>query len=296
MVIGHKKQQDFLEKSFQAKTSSHAYLLEGQSKLGKKTVAIEMAKRILQEDISRRSHPDYVFIEAETKEIKIDQIREFIWRFSLTTSGNNPKIAIIDNAHRMNQEAQNCFLKTLEEPRGNAIIFLISAFPQMLLPTILSRCEAVKFHLVANEEIKSYLADQKISAEEREEISKVAMGRPGVAVDFISDAAKLKQRKKIVTDFLKMAEAPLTTRFKYMNNLLLEEKGITETLNVWVWYLRRVLIDKLSGVNSVRAVGLATKSPLQLGKIIKKIEETRFLISFSNANPKLALEAMAIGF
>ena len=154
MIIGHQKQWEFLKKSFELGRATHAYLFEGQEGLGKKTLAIELAKEILKEDVSKKHHPDYVLIEPEKKEIQIGQIRDFIWRLSLKPVLGQVKFAIINQAHSMNEEAQNCFLKTLEEPKGNALMILITEYPQMLLPTIRSRCEIIKFYPVKRSEIE----------------------------------------------------------------------------------------------------------------------------------------------
>ena len=111
-------------------------------------------------DIIKRQHPDFIFIEPEKKEIQISQIRECIWRLSLKPSVAPFKIAIIDEAHCLNQEAQNSLLKTLEEPRGKTLIFLVTEYPERLFPTIISRCQILKFYSVPKEEIERYLVDE----------------------------------------------------------------------------------------------------------------------------------------
>ena len=160
MLIGHQKQRNFLEKTAKSDKLAHAYLFCGQEKLGKKTIAVEFAKWLFKEDVIKRQHPDFIFIEPEKKEIQISQIRECIWRLSLKPSVAPFKIAIIDEAHCLNQEAQNSLLKTLEEPRGKTLIFLVTEYPERLFPTIISRCQILKFYSVPKEEIERYLVDE----------------------------------------------------------------------------------------------------------------------------------------
>ena len=142
MLIGHQKQREFLEKTAKSGKLPHAYLFSGQEKLGKKTLALELASFLigLPQDKNKNhfsplnshyltnNHPDFIFIEPKQpdssksltakKEIYILQIKDLIKRISLRPSLSKLKVAIIDNAHLMNQEAQTCLLKTLEEPKG----------------------------------------------------------------------------------------------------------------------------------------------------------------------------------
>jgi len=120
MIIGHQKQWEFLKFLVKIKKIPHALLFVGPEKIGKKTLALEFASLILKQSL--RGHPDFVFLEPINGEIKISQIRELILRLSLKKSSAPFKIVIIDNAHLMNFQAQNCFLKTLEEPKGESVL------------------------------------------------------------------------------------------------------------------------------------------------------------------------------
>src|SRR4030042_3169271 len=163
MLIGHQKQWQYLKKLAESDKLAHAYLFCGQEKLGKKTIAVEFVKWLFKDDVIKRQHPDFIFIEPVKKEIQISQIRECIWRLSLKPSVAPFKIAIIDEAHCLNQEAQSSLLKTLEEPKGQTILFLITEYPEGLFSTIVSRCQTLKFYPVKKEEIENYLRSQKIS-------------------------------------------------------------------------------------------------------------------------------------
>jgi DNA polymerase-3 subunit delta' len=96
--------------------------------------------------IARGVHADVLLIEpGETGTIKIDQVREAIERSAYRPFEGRRRIVIIDNADALNAEAQNALLKTLEEPPAASTFVLVTARPDMLLPTVLSRCQRLRF-------------------------------------------------------------------------------------------------------------------------------------------------------
>jgi len=321
MLIGHQKQWQFLRKSAEAGRISHAYLFVGQAQLGKKTLAIEFVKRLLvDENIQEKQHPDFIFVEPKGDEIQISQIREFIRRLSFKPLISPFKAAIIDQAHCMNQEAQNCLLKTLEEPKGRAVLILITEHPETLFPTILSRCEIIKFYPVRKIEIKKYLERQGIPSKEIEELIRSCMGRPGAVIDLISDPQKLENQRRAVKDLIKFSNSELSTRFQYVKDLSQAPQNLREILDIWLGYFRNVLLTRIMGQEhsstralakrgderssstterrecSERSEGLQFNnySSARLRKILKLIQRINFLIAKTNVNPRLALEILAI--
>jgi DNA polymerase-3 subunit delta' len=299
MIVGHQKIWQYLSKSAEQNKLNHAFLFSGEEQLGKRTLALEFAKLILKEDITKKQHPDFIFIWPEKKEIQIPQIRECIWRMSLKPSVAPYKIAVIDQAHCLNQEAQNCLLKTLEEPKGNSLILLITDQPERLLPTILSRCQTLKFYPVPKEEIKKYLKTQNISEIQTQEIVDVSDGRPGTAIDLVKSSDKLKNQKALIADFIKISNSDLAIRFQYADNLAKEPQNIKETLDVLLRYFRQMLISGVAKVSDSKYSfeNKLDSAPIaKLKNIVRIIQETNFLISSTNANPRLALEILMLEF
>jgi len=299
MVIGHQKQWQFLKKSAELGKLPHALLFTGQEKLGKRTMAIEFAKWLLKEDIEKKQHPDFNFITPAGKEIQISQIRELIWKLSLKPSQASFKIAIIDEAHCLNQDAQNCFLKTLEEPRGQTLIILITEMPELLFPTIISRCEFIKFYPVPKKEIEDYLKEQglaelrssrairsacAIEEKEIQVIAQICQGRPGVAIEFLNDIKKMKERDKKINELAKLTNSGLSFRFQYAKTIS-ETPGLKEILNTWLSYFRDILLSKLSENQKI--------SEFDINRL-KQIQKINFLISTTNINPRLALEILML--
>src|SRR2546423_539576 len=97
------------------------------------------------------------------------------------------RVALLANAERMTEAAQNCLLKTLEEPPPNTVLILTTAYPDHLLPTCLSRCQVIGLSLVGRPALAGFIAGRHDNAEEAEVLAGLAHGRPGWAVRAISD-------------------------------------------------------------------------------------------------------------
>ena len=291
MTIGHQKQWQFLRKSLELGKRSHAYLFSGETQLGKKKFALEFAKLINGENFDF-GHPDLILIEpSEGREIQIIQIRELIQKLSLKPYSAFLKVAMIDQAHLMNSEAQNCFLKTLEEPKGNTVLILITEAPETLFPTIRSRCEIIKFYPVKISEIENYLKNQGISKEKSKAIARLSLGRPGLAIDFLTNPQKLENQKKTIEELIKISsgKTSLSLRFQYAKDLAMNPE-LSEILNIWLSYFRTLLLEQFLPPEVKKPEYPFSK----LKNIIKQIQNTNFLISTKNINPRLALEILML--
>ena len=110
------------------------------------------------------NHPDFLWLDSEDgKSIKIDQVRYLQEKIAEKPILSNNKVYIINNSDLMTTEAQNCLLKTLEEPPEYATIILILSNENKLLNTIKSRCTKIIFHNLTNEDLEKYAKDNGIS-------------------------------------------------------------------------------------------------------------------------------------
>ena len=309
MLIGHQKQLNYLKRIAESGKIPHALLFSGQKKLGKKTIASEFIFWLFEEPGVPKilGHPDFILIEPQEKhpeaersslrgspapssalvrgQIQINQIRDLSWRLSLKPIKAKLKAVIIDEAHSMTPEAQNCFLKTLEEPKGNTILILITEKPNFLLPTIISRCQSIKFYPVKKDEIERYLKNQEgLSKEEIEEILEIAQGRPGRAVELAFAKEKFEFYKKRTKELAKIFNSNLSSRFQYAKEISTKE-NLQEILEIWLNYFRNIFIKNCS-----------TPSAKHLGNILQQIQRTIYLISTTNVNPRLALEILMMNF
>jgi len=255
MIIGHKKQWEFLKKKFELNQLSHAYLFSGQKEIGKRSFAVEFAAFI------GCKFPDLIIVESEDgKEISIAKIREVQSFLSYKSYYGGFKIVVVDDAEKMNQEAQSCFLKTLEEPKGRTLLILISAKPDMLLPTIISRCQSVKFF------------------------------KPK---DLPVNQERLRREQEILSDLLPIINSNFAQKFKYVKGIDFEKQDASEILEVMQKYLRHLLMVKIGTEKSDIEEGRFKKySVNDLKKILNLVEDISRKLTFTNANPKLALEIL----
>jgi len=207
----------FLKKSAELGRIPHALLFYGQDQEEKMSIALEFVKLVNGPDALDGVRPDLVLIEPlEDKEIKIFQIRDLHSRLSLKSYSAPFKIAIIKQAHYLNQEAQSAFLKLLEEPKGKTIFILITEYPEMLLPTILSRVERLRFYSPKS---------QIFPKEEAEKISKIA-------------------------------RSSLDRRFQYAkelaDELADEPQNLRKNLEHWLVYFREILLSDPNQPKTVR--------------------------------------------
>ncbi|TSC94404.1 MAG: DNA polymerase III subunit delta' [Parcubacteria group bacterium Licking1014_1] len=290
MLIGHRKQWDFLKRKFEQNQLSHAYLFAGESQLGKNTFAKEFVKlinclalRSFSEGgladkeqacqkcqncrmIERGNFPDLLTVKSDENEIKINRIREAQNFLSYKSYYGSFKAVIVDDAEKMNQEAQSCFLKTLEEPKGKTIIILISSRSETFLPTITSRCQTVKFFR---------------------------------SQDIILNPDKIEKENKLLKEALKVIGSGLAGKFQYVKSLDLESQGLKEILTTLIKYFRCLLFFKIGAELQKEQkyfietpADLKNYSTLKIKKIINLMEDLDQQTSSTNASPKLALEIL----
>jgi len=226
-MLSNQKQRQFLRKMAELGKTPHALLFYGPKACPKLALALEFIKLLNCEaekfedrpcltcraclDIEKNTHPDLAIIEPqESKEIKIIQIRDLQNNLSLKPYSAPFKAAIIDQAHLLNQEAQSAFLKILEEPRGNVLFILISEYPEILLPTILSRVERLRFY----------------SSPTR---------------------SKSKEEQAVIAEIVQLSRQNLLSRFQYAKALAEDSVDIRSVLDVWLDYFREALLSIING-------------------------------------------------
>jgi DNA polymerase III subunit delta' len=145
--------------------------------------------------ITTAGHADVHLVEPDDKDsIKVDAIREMSQMLQLRPMEGRFRISIVRDADRMNPQAQNALLKTLEEPPGSAHLVLTTSRPQAILPTVLSRCQKVPFAPVPSREIAALLVREKGSDEKSALLlAALAQGAPGRA--FAGDAGAVVEAR-----------------------------------------------------------------------------------------------------
>lgn len=169
-IIGNEEIKKILQDSVKRNQASHSYLFIGTEGIGKQMIAKEFAKMLLCLgeikydnqcksciEFDSQNHPDFFIIEPDGNAIKIEQIRQLQKRVQEKPIISEKKVYLINDAEKMTKEAQNCLLKTLEEPPEFSTIILIGNNENTFLSTIKSRCMILRFKTIENAQIRKYL-------------------------------------------------------------------------------------------------------------------------------------------
>src|SRR6266705_2107553 len=139
---------EYLRRANEQNRLAHAYLISGPTGSGKQLLAAELASLVngtKASDVFSVKARD-IFIaqpESKSRRIIIEQIRDLEHTLQMRASNGRRKVAIISEADRLQPQAANAFLKTLEEPPKDSLLLLLSALPEALPDTIVSRCIAI---------------------------------------------------------------------------------------------------------------------------------------------------------
>jgi replication-associated recombination protein RarA len=178
-LVLHRNTREQLERFIA--TPSHAILLVGASGMGKQTVAESLAATLLGlEAKDLANYPNYLHVQPDGASISIEAIRQLQKFLQLKTTGQRPlrRAILITDAQELTTEAQNAYLKMLEEPPADTVMILTASSPRALLPTILSRLQTIVVHVPGNEELSPLLAGAA-DAEARQAIA-LSGGMPGL--------------------------------------------------------------------------------------------------------------------
>lgn len=193
-VIGHKPAIAWLQRRVAAETIGHAYLFLGPSGIGKRFVAHQLAQRLqcdrpTSDDacgqcaacqaVAADRHPDVIVVTVpeESRQIKIEQIRQLQHWLGFTPFSGRRKVAIVDEADSMQEPAASALLKTLEEPPPSAVLILIAVAESRLLPTIVSRCARLFFGPLPTAQLTAALTAQGVAPSRADAVTRMAAGR-----------------------------------------------------------------------------------------------------------------------
>ncbi len=221
-IVGNSEIKEYLIKVSTTGNVSQSYLFVGTEGIGKLLIAKEFAKKVLCLNKEKEqacecksckcfeglNHPDFYVINEEGDTIKIEQIREMTSKIIEPPIVANRKIYIINDCDKMTVEAQNCLLKTLEEPPEFAIIILITARENLVLNTIKSRCMMLKFKNISKEELKQYAIRNLGFEQVTEDLLESFHGSIGQALVQKQIQDELSQIRHIVDD---LATEDITT-------------------------------------------------------------------------------------
>ncbi len=247
-IIGQELAKKILLNAMRNNKIPNAYLFYGEDGVGKFLVAVAFAKAVncLEKEwdfcdkcrncrlIDEKRTPDFKIVEPEdTDQIKIDTIRDIKKEVGFKKVHLKRRFVIIREAEKMNREAQNAFLKTLEEPPSDTTFILITRNIFGLYPTIISRCQKIRFRKLKKEEIKKYLEDNlNMVSAYAEDIASISQGRLDIALKIAS--GELLALNQMVRKFI---EADVRKKLQILGEI----EDLEEFLHLLLWNLKEKL-------------------------------------------------------
>jgi DNA polymerase III, gamma/tau subunits len=326
-IKGQDKAVSFLRGLIKSGRIGHAYIFNGPSGVGKKLTAINLAKAancialapaksadsalsldvrsdlidacgecISCRKIDSFNHPDVFLLkpEKEGASLKIDSIRAMIRDIGLKPYEGRKKFYVIDEAGSLTEEASNALLKTLEEPPSDSVLILIVESLSSLLPTIVSRAQAIKFFPLGINEVKELLVNNHAVDGPRAHIlSHLSSGRLGEALKY-KDESFFARRGKVIS-------ALASGAFFESDFDKLSKTELRANLDIMLTWYRDILVTKAAGqdqteIMNIDVVDVIMKEAKRMafGKIEKAVKQIIATYSYieQNANPKLAMAAL----
>jgi len=308
----HQAQWRNLEQRFRNKALPHALLLCGPAGLGKLQFSAYLVQTLLCENgivlgkpcgqcrscelFAAHNHPDLRLVSPleEAKVIAVDQIREVARYLSQTSQYGGYKAVIISPADRMNINAANSLLKTLEEPSSRSLLMLISDLPGRLPATILSRCQRIAFTIPERDQAEQWLSGRIPAEQDLKLLLDLAEGAPLRALE-LGESDALNERANIIQDLEALARGAANPSAMAERFL---KVGTQQTL-FWMYNWLADLIRLRSG-GTVQAIANHDMSPvlMQLAQHIdvRKLHEfmgrlnEALRLSGGQINPQLLME------
>ena len=228
-IIGHEAIKSRLITAFNKNRIPSAYLFIGYSGIGKSSLARLYAQYINCETkdfcghcsncrlFENGSHPDFISIKPDGQFIKISQIQSLISQLGITPAYASKRVALVKEAHRLNQESANSFLKILEEPPLDTLIILTSSDENLLLETILSRCQKISFTPLSRENLNEILDINSLTPENKEFVLNYSGG--AIRKDLVEKVdVLLPMRERVFALLNNLQDESMVSHFNQLDN------------------------------------------------------------------------------
>jgi DNA polymerase-3 subunit delta' len=325
-VVGHQRPIELMKRAIINDRVVHSYLFFGNEGIGKKWVALQFAKalnclerkadegdacdRCLScKKIDDALHPDVLFLEPEgpSQLIKVEAIRHLQRDLAFRPYEGKRRVCILTTADRMAPEISNTLLKTLEEPPLHTVIILLANSARAILPTILSRCQQVRFNPLPFSSFTHWLMEKKgFNEEEAHLLAALSEGSPGKALTLREEILRIP-REEILRDWLGTGTFSFGEIERWVDSLPSNWEDLVLILEVAKTLLRDLVVLKVLGdgaklihsdlVHEIAALSSGRNLSSLLDQL-NSIHQTRIALNPKPriVNTSLALEAMMLSW
>jgi DNA polymerase-3 subunit delta' len=320
-VLGHSRPITLLQRAIRNDKVVNSYLFLGNEGIGKKTVALQFAKALncLEEEIEREDacdhcvsckkidnalHPDVLVIEPEGQTIKVDQVRQMQRQLVYKPYEGKRRVCILTAADRMAHDIPNTLLKTLEEPPLHTVIILLANHSKFILPTILSRCQLIRFNPLPISLVSKWLMEGKgLHEGEAYLLASLSDGSFGKASE-IQEEIRQIPREELLKDWVGLKSLSFEKMESWVDSLPSQRENLLLILEVTKTLLRDLIMLKTlkNGKKLIHSDLLDVMEPMaanwslsSLSKRMEILHQTTLAIR-ANANTGLALEAMMLSW
>jgi DNA polymerase-3 subunit delta' len=259
-VLGHAWAVDMLRQHIVHDSVRHAYLVAGPPGVGRRTLALRFAQALNCtqpvepgipcgsrcrdcQQIDAMRHPDLTVVQADTEggTLKVDQVREARRLLGLKPYQSKYRVALFLRFQEANDSASNALLKTLEEAPSYAVLILTADSAEGLLPTIVSRCEALRLQPHPLEGVAAFLRQAGAAEERSRLIAHISGGRPGLALRLLHEPSALEYRAEKLSELESLLGATRAQKFAYAEQLGKDKAAMRGVLRFWLSFWRDVM-------------------------------------------------------
>ena len=318
-IVGHNQIINHLKNAIRMEKVSHAYILNGENNAGKMMIAEAFAMALQCETGNaepcmkcRSCHqaidhnqPDIIYVRHEkTNVISVDDIRHQLNNdIGIKPYSSKYKIYIVDEAEKMNMQAQNALLKTIEEPPAYGVILLLTTNADAFLPTILSRCITLNLKSVNEDLIREYLMKKyQIPDYQADICTAFAQGNVGKAIQLASSGEFNELKTEVLSLVKKLDDMDLYELNGCIKQINEHKPKIGEYLDLLTLWFRDVLYMKATDdVNNLIFKDevydikkqAAKRSYSGIETILQTLEQSRVRLN-ANVNFDLVIELLLL--